>query len=362
MNSIGLRSIKWESIRQIFRVIAENDVVTRADISDETGLSLMTVGKVADALLSLNVVTQDKEKRNSAGRRAGLLRIQQANYALILDLTSRNFSVTAIDMRLNIINKNHFAYDENLSYSENLDLFLQEVMRQRTLQAERHCIGIGVSVPGVYNSEKDRVISSRIAELEDIPIARRVTDVLHEPNLVIEASYHAAARSQISRIENFNEKIILYWFVGEGNIYGTVVYNGTIMQGAHLQAGDFGNMVVNQKSAEGNICTLEKAICAANTPEKNAFELAKAIRNVMRVVDPDLILLECELYKHTETGQEPFIEMVRNTLTEDFNIAGDTIPELIAGHCKFRHAHRGLTMKLRENWLSAMIMTTKGDF
>ncbi len=351
MDPISLKSIKWESIKSIFQVVAARETVSRAEISKETGLSLMTVGKVADALLAMDVITQEKERKNSAGRRAGLLSIQTDNFAMILDLTSRNFIMTVINMRLQIVEKHFYTYKEDYYYSENLTFFLKEIrlLLQTTYDSTR-CIGVGVSVPGVYDPESDRVLSARVAELSELPIGEFVRNALEVPNIHIEASYHAAARSQISRVEDYKDKLILYWFINENNIYGTIVNCGRIVQGAHHKAGDFGNMVVAPKQ------TLEDTIRSTKTPEENAFELAKAIRNVMRVIDPDLIILECELYKSSKESQEHFMELVRKILTEDFNLPGDTLPQLLGGSCKFRHSHRGLTMQLRENWLSDIVL------
>ena len=61
MKEIHLSTIKKESVDHIFRVIAENEQVSRAAIAQATSLSLMTVGKVVDALLEHDVIVQTKE-------------------------------------------------------------------------------------------------------------------------------------------------------------------------------------------------------------------------------------------------------------------------------------------------------------
>ncbi|MBE6561467.1 MAG: hypothetical protein E7662_10120, partial [Ruminococcaceae bacterium] len=109
MENISLRSIKWESIKSIFYSIAFSDKISRADISAQTGLSLMTVGKVADALLDMHVIVQNKESRNSAGRRAGMLSVAADHYAVILDLTNRDFRMTVINIRLEVLEKFHYT-------------------------------------------------------------------------------------------------------------------------------------------------------------------------------------------------------------------------------------------------------------
>lgn len=306
----------------------------------------MTVGKVADALLDMHVIEQAKETRTSAGRRAGMLSIAPENYAVILDLTSRNFSMTIVNVRLEVMEKYHYAYNEDFYFEENLTLYMKEVglFLKRNMKPE-HCIGFGVSVPGPYYPAADRTVSTRIPELNSIPIAQTVRANLSPSALYIEAGYNAAATSNIARIPNHSDMVILYWFVGENNNCGTIVYHGQIIRGAHNTAGNFGRMI----SSGGK--TLEAALKSANTPEENAYELARAIHNVVMAVDPDCIILECELYKNSDD----FVGLVRNTLSGSFDMSPESIPELVSAGCKFRHSHRGLTLALREMWLSKLI-------
>lgn len=61
MNNISLRSIKYESIKAIFTSIADSEKISRAEISEKTGLSLVTIGKIADALSTL--ISYPKSKK-----------------------------------------------------------------------------------------------------------------------------------------------------------------------------------------------------------------------------------------------------------------------------------------------------------
>ena len=99
--------------------------------------------------------------------------------------------------------------------------------------------------------------------------------------------------------------------------------------------------------------TLENALRPSNTQDANAYELAKAIHNVIHVIDPDQIIIECEMYKNTPDN---FVELTRKILSETFQHNESMLPELTSSTCKYRHAHRGLTLRLREMWLHDLIM------
>ena len=207
------------------------------------------------------------------------------------------------------------------------------------------CIGIGVSVPDAYSHETDRVLGERLPALSSVPLKETLHTFFPDLPLYIEASYNAAAMSNISRIKNFSERIILYWFIGENNICGTIVKGGEVLRGAHNAAGNFGKMMI------GRGRTLESAIKTANTPEENASLLARAIYNVLMTVDPNQIMIECELYK----SRDEFVDLVRQCLLSHYPSTAEMLPYLSNSSCKFRHSHRGLTIKLREMWLFGLV-------
>jgi len=346
MQNISLKSIKWESIKAIFNSISAAEKISRADISAETGLSLMTVGKVADALLNMHIVSQAKASAGTAGRRAGMLSINSTPYAVILDLTSPNFHMSVINIQLNIVDKCPYAYNDDFRFDENLTLFLKSVQKYLALHDEgKECIGIGVSVPDAYSGELDRVLGERVPTLSSVALKETLLHYFPDLPIFIEASYNAAAMSNISRIQHYRDRIILYWFIGENNICGTIVKGGEILRGAHNAAGNFGQMMI------GRGRTLESAIKTDNTPEENASLLARAIYNVLMTVDPDQIIIECELYK----SRDEFVDLVRQCLLSHYPSTAETLPYLSNSTCKFRHSHRGLTIKLREMWLSSLV-------
>ena len=88
MDNIHLQHIRWTNVNSIFRAIASKPKISRAEIAETTGLSLMTVGKVVDTLIEKNVVSQVKLIKNEVGRRAGIVNLNKAKRLVI---TSLNF-------------------------------------------------------------------------------------------------------------------------------------------------------------------------------------------------------------------------------------------------------------------------------
>lgn len=352
MQNISLKSIKWESVKSIFGVIAGTSSVSRAEISAATGLSLMTVGKVTDPLLSMGIILQTKETRAAAGRRAGLLRVNPAHYAVILDLTSQDFSMNVIDMNLDMVEKFTHAYNDDFFFEENLTLFLKDVHTYLSDRADTNaCVGIGVSAPGAYSPLTDQVSGDRLLGLSSIPLAKTISERLPGLPLHIDAAVNAAAMSNVLQIENYREKQIHYWFVDAGYVCGAIVDRGEILRGAHNAAGNFGKMHI----VRGR--TLEAMLRLANTPDENASLVAGTIYNTLMFADPDHIVIECELYHH----RDAFIDLLRTYLSDHYQLAEDAVSLIAGSECDYRHAHRGLAIQLREMWLARQILSNPLD-
>ena len=56
MEEHSLENIRHDSIRKIFGCITAAEQVSRLEISNDTGLSLMTVGKITDMLAEKGVI------------------------------------------------------------------------------------------------------------------------------------------------------------------------------------------------------------------------------------------------------------------------------------------------------------------
>ena len=193
MERINLSSIKKESVRAIFTAITGKDQISRSEIADITGLSLMTVGKVVDALLERHVIIQSKEVKNIAGRRAGLVSLNTEKFFMIIDLTSRNMSMTVMDIALNIVDKITYEYNSDFYYEENLYIFMKNVKIYilRKLNMD-DAAGIGVVLPGTYSAAADTVDTTRIPELAKTHVRAIIEDVLKN-NLTTNVSKTASS-------------------------------------------------------------------------------------------------------------------------------------------------------------------------
>ena len=345
MEAISLRSIKKESIKNIFNSITSTDKISRFEISRQTGLSLMTVGKVVDALLSIGVVKQEKEQSYTAGRKAGLISISTTHYAIVIDLTERNFTMSLIDISLRLSDSMTYTYNSSYYYDENLYIFLKNVATYISHRSDiENLIGIGVSVPGVYIAGEDKIISTKMPELNSINIKQIVEGILKRDVDIIIKNVEAAAISNVKLLQNYDNRVVIYMFMGD-SVDGAVFNNGSIIKGAHGFECDFGNMILRFGES------LEQRINRSVSDEMIANELSSAVYNIITILDPDTFIIESELSREPDF----LINQIKESLVNSFGITAERMPEFRNGICDFRHSSRGIVIKLREKWLDNII-------
>lgn len=347
MERINLSSIKKESVRAIFHAITHasavsgNDHISRAEIAELTGLSLMTVGKVVDALLERSIVSQSKEVKNMAGRRAGLVSLNNAKFFLVMDLTSRSMSMTVINLALNIVDRMTYEYNHDFYYEENLYIFMKNVKIYilRNLKME-DAVGIGVVLPGHYNTETDAVDGSRIPELAKTRVRGIMEDVLRVPITMLEKDVLTAAVSNLADLEEENIAGAVYVCIGE-TLSGALIADGKLIRGRGEYAGDIGRVLSDGGKS------LQTLFDERGLREETVLSLADTLASEIVLFDPDVVLIE----NCTGTKLEPFRALLTQKIVRNTGLSADALPEIRILENGVRHAYRGLAIQMRNAWI-----------
>lgn len=346
MQEISLKSMKWENVKAIFRAIADADMISRADISDRTELSLMTVGKVADALLDLGIVRQVKQQKNVAGRRAGILSLNSERYAMILDLGDHAFSMIVLGADLRPVKQFTYMTNDDFTFAENLSLFLKDAAAYLIANIPpTACLGIGVSLPAPYEEQTDRILTDAHSPFSGIRIKEMIRSAFPDVPILIDDAVNAAAASNAYDIPQAENVLMLYCSIADKCVKGALWDTGRLVRGAHSHAGNYGHMMLSRGR------TLNSAIRADNTNEDNAAEIAKLVHNIILTVDPHTIVLNSSL----PGSADVFGDLVKEELCAQYGYTEGTLPHFSYGHAACRHAHRGLAIRLREDDLYRMI-------
>lgn len=345
MNNISLKSIKYESIKSIMTVISESDSISRADIAAQTGLSLVTVGKIADALLSMSIICQVKSVKAQAGRRAGLISINADMFSVIFDISSYDFKMSVLDLRLRLKDRITYTYRSDLSYIDNLNVFFAE---SKALVSRKHdmsnCFGIGVAVPGPYNDTSDTVNSRKIPEIRSVNIKKALSAYFPPELVIVDSFVNAAAKSNISHVDSYNTKNILYWYIGN-SVCGAYTVSGKLILGKDNHTCDLGSII------QFGDLTLEDKIKLCKSQEECVDAMTGIVYNLLMVLNPHTVIMEFD----TPFSCDSVLPLIKESLMKKYRLKKESMPEFIKASYRYRSSHRGLTLRLREIWLDHLV-------
>ena len=273
--------IKSENTFAVFSEIAGSDGISRAEISEKTGLSLMTVGKVADMLTHEGIIIQAKPATGNAGRRAGMLTLSDNHFLMTLDVATRKFRASVSDIGLNVIDSLVYLYNDGLLPEDNIIIFFREAcsLLMKHLMTKK-LSGIGICVPGTYDAESDTVISPKLRELNGIKIAENCKKAIGiSPDRIINSA-EAAALSELSSLPDEKRGCTVSLELDSG-ICGCVTLGGRIL----ARQSDFEALSCrNGKTLGRNTeeLTAEEELCA---------EIGSALRPIISVLCPNCVFI-----------------------------------------------------------------------
>ncbi len=327
------RNIKNENTRAIFSAIAESDGISRAALSEKTGLSLMTVGKAADALTAEGLITQSKPATGAAGRRAGMLTLSESYFMLSLDISGETFAAKALSLALKETESLYYPYNRSLTSEDNLMIFFRESgsLLLKQLKSKK-LIGVGILISG--DKEQQAFMNPHVTKDTVKNILKSAVGI--SPDLIMNGM-EAAMLSQLDSLGNEKKQCVISLRIDE-NINGCIAIDGRLLE----KASNFGALLC------GNGKTLAHN-AAGGTMNEEAFasELAFALAPIVKVICPDVIFI-------TAGGgnlSEWFSKLLTKAIAE---FISENIPEIIFKAGKRSDGFTGIGMKLREKLIDSI--------
>ena len=157
MNQNANKKIRNENIKAVFRAIAEEKCCTRRDISDHTGISQVTVGKIVEDLLDAGIFLEKESLSKHVGRHGRHLSIDKSRNIVSVDLSGENFSFSVYDLSMDRVCFIEEEYMEDLTCTEAICRFLHRVksFMIRESERDRRFMALGIVVPGEYDVNND---------------------------------------------------------------------------------------------------------------------------------------------------------------------------------------------------------------
>jgi predicted NBD/HSP70 family sugar kinase/biotin operon repressor len=244
---------------RVLETVRERGLVSRADISRETGLARSTVSSLVTDLQSAGLVVESSStngrlrETSKGGRPPVLLSLNPAAGAVLgIHFDHRFVRVAVAELDHRILSEEARELDVDHDAASTLDVAAElaaHVVGRAGVKAER-LLGAGVAVPGPIDHETGVVGSTTImpgwvgldvaAELE-----RRLNLPVHIDN---DANLGALAESVLGAGRDVSEMVYVMLSSGIG---AGLVLGGRLHRGARGTAGEIGHVLVNE---QGPIC------------------------------------------------------------------------------------------------------------
>ena len=280
-------AIKPERISEIFRAATEKSRITRARIAQRTGLSVMTVGKVVNALTDMKILRQTVSIDQNPGRKARLLSVNRDLFFAVFDLSAKDYRLYICDLAYNVMDRLSYRYNDNYFIDENLRFFFNRaIMNTGSSFSISNCCGAGILVPGNYDPETDRVSGEKERRLASIPIKKLLGEYISIENVCVGNARRLAALEMYKLVED--DKSVLCIFADRDSMKSCYLHGAPSdelklmpMECTYIEKGK----------------TLGDYLQFHRNPEIMSAILAQTVFNICTTVPVDTVALSGELYR-----------------------------------------------------------------
>ncbi len=330
MKAIDQGSIRQQNISRMWELFVSHPFITRQELADGSGLSLMTVTNLVDHLNRYGVLDfaapreESATGRKSAGRKADHISLSNTRHMwLVLDLTDEHFRFSALTLTLSSLPSGApWQYDTMADYAANLRSFLRMVRRHLDTALQGFdVLGVAIVTPGPYDVRFDTVINKRVPALNTLHIKQLVREELGPYEYYVDEDVKFAVRAYLPQAALLGSDVLYYVYIGEG-VGGAIIHDGNVLRGLNAAAGDIGqlitrdgssyetklslrafaqmlNITANQNVSEDALLTYINAL-AESAPERYiqalhmaADTLAHMLHTAQWLLDPAQVIIDC---------------------------------------------------------------------
>jgi glucokinase len=239
-----MRAINRSSILEFIRC---SGPISQLKIAAELQVSLPTVMRIVDNLISEGWVHELGEKEWSGGRKRVLVEFNGADHLMIgIDLGGTKIFGALVNFNGEIIHEIYLKH-RKAQAEDSLQLVFQVVdeLLRVAAQGKVSISGIGIGVPGITNPETGIVSFAPALHWQGFPLTARLMAKYPYP-IVIENDVNLAALGEAwFGTGGSNEKNLVLIAIGTG-IGAGVVINGNIYSGVHHMAGEIGYLLLQR--------------------------------------------------------------------------------------------------------------------
>lgn len=252
--------MKRSNRQLIFTQIHSHGVVSRTELSKLTGLTSMSIGRIADELIQQGLVTEEETKEigKSVGRRPRLLHIASDSIrSLGLELDRDYIQAGILDFNGNVICKVEKEIVLAGKPPEEVAALAAEMLQQlQQMEAGQYRV-CGVVCPGIIDSENGIVHFSSQLQWHHVPFAKLLRDTGVVSEVIIDTEVKARAQAEVLFGQGQNARRVSLLNIGSG-VGAALVVDRKLYRGKGNMAGEIGHICIDPN---GNLCECGKRGC-----------------------------------------------------------------------------------------------------
>ena len=257
---IDKEHMKRSNRQLVFHEIHRSGSISRRQLSKLTGLTPMSVGRIADELIGMGVVTEleendqetEKEQAHMVGRRPKMLQIvpdRMLSPALELDRNRIRAGIMDIHGRI-LVQTEHRENLAELTPEEVVELCasqLEELSQraEKLLQGQREPFEVlGVVCPGIVDSKRGIVRFSSQLQWQDVDFVKMLRERLGIENIQLDNEVKARGQAEATFGAGQNLKRVALLNIGSG-VGSCLVIRRKIYRGKGNMAGEIGHVCID---------------------------------------------------------------------------------------------------------------------
>lgn len=372
-------------VKKMNKTVLLNEIIrsypiSRAKLSEVTGLNKSTVSAQVGVLLNEELIFEIGQGDSSGGRRPVMLVFnQQAGFTIGVDLGVKAINAVLTDLKGNVVESLTTEWAEADQEAEPKVRAAIDALLGKMPSSPYGLIGIGVSVPGLINREQQVIfvpnlrpdVTSLKQDLEnryDVPV-----------NLENEANAGAYGERRFGAGKDHEEMV----FVSLGTGVGTgIILHGELYRGEDGFAGEFGHMSIEYNGPKctcGNrgcwelyasekvlwdkylpghtVETLQRSLQAneasvLNELQKWCFYVGVGLNTVLNVYNPKVIIIQSRVIE----SHPMVLNMIRTAISSRVYAQADHSFELIPSKLSDHASAIGMASLAIEQFLQRRMM------
>ena len=339
MNSL-FGNIKESNIISVFEAFLARKIQSRRNVADTTGLSFVTVSKVADALVELKILRQYNLTADSLSRRSRVLVTKQYYWIGVYTFSPDMFIFTAYDLSF----KERYRFQRRPVYTDFPDhainsfiLRTRDFIKKNRIKIPR-CIGLGVLVPGSYDKAKDKVTDSHINHFSAFRFKKLLSEYFPEEIIRVSSAYLCCANEL--RWEMNDDDKMFSFFIDKDSIKGAYITKQYVPEIKNS------GLITTSTGKTLNVL--------ANRP-RDIDPFFNDISNIIFTLEHTIPLTKIAVGGNLYPRNDAVATVLHHVLSEKYHKAMRIPPDVISVDV-YQKATQNITREIRTSWFKEKII------